>query len=163
MPKLRSAQKVSLSGFAMIEVVIVLIIIGTLVVLIVNSLQAVQAKTRDTTRRNDIDHIAQALETCDNAKDKCNSSYPSVLQLTDTAPTGFIATNMPGFSNDWLLDSSAGVIQTGAASAATQYQYTTTPNGCTGTGGDTPCTGFTLRTYQETNPNHPYVRESANK
>jgi len=147
----------------MIEIVIILVVIGILIVLIVNSLQTVQAKSRDTTRRNDIDHIAQALEVCYSAKDACNGAYPSVLQLTDTSPAGFITTNMPGFSNDWLIDSSAGVIQNEAASPATQYQYATTPDRCTGTGGDTPCTGFTLRTYQETNPDHPYVKESANK
>lgn len=152
-----------MSGFTMVEVIIVLIVLGILAVLIVNSLQAVQAKSRDATRRSDIDSIAAALEACYNSKDKCNGTYPSVLQLTDTSPTGFVATNFTGFNNDWLLDSSAGVIQAGSATAATQYQYTTSPQNCTGTGGDIPCMGFTLRAYQETNPDHPYVKESFNK
>ena len=151
------------SGFTIVEVIIVLIVIGVLAVLIVSSLQTVQAKSRDSTRRNDIDNIAAALEACYNDKDKCASTYPSILQLTDTSPTGFVATNLTSFNNDWLVDSSAGVIQGGTASPATQYQYVTTPQSCTGTGGDTPCTGFTLRAYQETNPDHPYVKESFNK
>jgi len=147
----------------MIEVIIVLVILGILAVLIVNSLQAVQAKSRDSTRRSDIDSIAQKLEACYSDKDTCNGTYPSVLQLTDTSPTGFVTTNLPGLNNDWLLDSSAGLIQSDATSAATQYQYATTPDNCTGTGGNLPCTGFTLRTFQETNTAQPYVKESFNK
>jgi type II secretory pathway pseudopilin PulG len=147
----------------MVEVIIVLVVLGILAVLILNSLQTVQAKSRDATRRNDVDNIAQQLEGCWGDKDKCNGSYPSVMQLTDTSSNGFVATNMPSFNNDWLYDSSAGVIQSGNASAATQYQYVTTPENCTGTGGEILCTGFTIKAYQETNPDHPYVKESFNK
>lgn len=147
----------------MVEVVIVLVVLGILTVLILNSLQTVQAKSRDATRRSDIDNIAQQLENCWSDKDKCNGSYPTVMQLTDTSPSGFIVTNLPSFNNDWLYDSSAGTIQSGNASAATQYQYITTPDSCTGTGGEIPCKGFTLKAYQETNPDHPYVKESLNK
>jgi type II secretory pathway pseudopilin PulG len=147
----------------MVEVIIVLVVLGILVVLILNSLQTVQAKSRDATRRSNVDNIAQQLENCWGDKDKCNSSYPSVSQLTDTSPSGFVATNLPNFSNDWLYDSSNGVIQSGNASAATQYQYTTSPDNCTGTGGEILCRGFTLKAYQETNTGHPYVKESFNK
>ena len=147
----------------MIEVVIVLLVIGVLGILILNSLQAVQAKSRDTARRNDIDNIAQKLENCYNDSKKCNGAYPSIIQLTDTPQNGWIATNLSGFDNSWLYDSSNGVIQSDSASAATQYQYATTPDSCTGTQGDTPCKGFTLKAYQETNPSHPYVKESINK
>lgn len=162
---IRSATKPSsrLGGFTMVEVIIVLVVLGILAVLIVNSLQTVQAKSRDATRRSDIDSIAQKLEACYDDKEKCNSSYPSIIQLTDTSPNGFATVNLQGFNNDWLRDSSAGLIQTDDASAATQYQYTTTPEGCTGTAGDTRCQGFTLRAYQETNPDHPYIKESFNK
>src|SRR6266498_545319 len=150
-------------GFTIVEVIIVLLILGILAVLILNSLQAVHAKSRDATRRNDIDSIAKALESCYASKDRCNNAYPTVNQLTDTLQGGFISSNLPGFNNDWLHDSSAGLIQSDNASAATQYQYATTPAICTGTAGDTKCTGFTLKTYQETNPEHPYVKESFNK
>lgn len=163
MRRIRSAWNTTYQGFGMVEIVIALLVVGILIVLIVNSLQAVAAKSRDTVRRTDIDSIAQKLEACYNDKDTCDGTYPSLLQLTDTSPTGFVVTNLPGFSNDWLIDSSGGVIQTNSAAAATQYQYTTTPQNCTGTGGDLPCTGFTLSTYQETDPDHPYVKESLNK
>lgn len=160
---MRKARGSLTAGFTMVEVIIVLVIIGILVVLIVSNLQAVQAKSRDSTRRNDIDNISASLESCYNDKNKCNNTYPSVLQLTDTSPTGFITTNLTNFNNDWLVDSSNGTIQRTDATAATQYQYVTTPQDCTGTSGEAPCTGFTLRAYQETNPNHPYVKESFNK
>ncbi len=151
------------TGFTVIEVVIVLVVLGILAVLILNSLQTVQAKSRDATRRSDIDNISKQLENCWSNKDTCNGSYPTIMQLTDTSPNGFIATNLPGFTNDWLYDSSNGTVQSGNASAATQYQYVTTPDNCTGNGGDVPCHGFTLKAYQETNPDHPYVKESFNK
>ena len=152
-----------LTGFNMIEVIIALAILGVLAILIVNNLQIVQAKARDETRRSDIDSIATQLEGCYNNKDTCNHTYPSLSQLTDTLPGGFLDTNLKGLTSDWLYDSSAGIIQSGSASAATQYQYTTSPDGCTGTNGDAACKGFTLRAYQETNPDHPYVKDSLNK
>ncbi len=152
-----------LAGFTMVEVIIVLMVLGILALLILNSLQTVQAKSRDATRRSDVDNIAQQLESCYNDKDKCNGSYPSLLQLTDTSPSGFAVTNLPNLNNDWLYDSSAGAIQGRSASAATQYQYTVTPDSCSGTGGKVLCQGFTLKAYQETNPEHPYVKESFNK
>lgn len=150
-------------GFTVVEVIIVLLILGILAVLVLNSLQTVHAKSRDATRRNDIDSIAKALESCYASKNACNNTYPNINQLTDTLQGGFISANLPGFNNDWLHDSSAGMIQGGTASAATQYQYTTTPESCTGTTGDDKCTGFTLKAYQETNPEHPYVKDSFNK
>lgn len=150
-------------GFTAIEVIMVLIIIGILAVLIVNSLQSVQTKARDATRRTEIDNIAASLEDCYNNKNKCNGTYPSLSQLTDTFASGFIASNLPGFNNSWLYDSSAGIIQANTPTAATQYQYDPSPTDCTGAGGSLPCSGFTLRAYQETNTSHPYVKESANK
>jgi prepilin-type N-terminal cleavage/methylation domain-containing protein len=152
-----------LAGFTMVEVIIVLLVLGILAILILNSLQTVQAKSRDATRRSDIDTIAQRLEDCYSNKDTCNGHYPSLLQLTDTSSSGFIITDLPNFNNDWLYDSSSGPVQSNNASAATQYQYIVTPNSCTGTSGEILCQGFTLNTYQETNPDHPYVKESFNK
>ena len=147
----------------MIEVIIALAILGVLTLLIVNNLQIVQAKARDETRRSNIDNIATQLEGCFNNKDTCNHTYPSLSQLTDTLPGGFLDTNLMGLNSGWLYDSSAGIIQAGAASAATQYQYATSPDTCTGTTGDNPCKGFTLQTYQETNPESPYIKDSLNK
>jgi prepilin-type N-terminal cleavage/methylation domain-containing protein len=150
-------------GFTIVEIIITLVIVGILAFLILNSLQTVQAKSRDALRRSDMDSIAKNLEACYGDKDKCDNAYPTVNQLTDTSPGGFLATNFPNFNNEWIYDSSAGLIQTGDASPATQYQYITTPDGCSGTFGDTKCTGFTLKAYQETNPQQPYVKDSFNK
>lgn len=161
--ELLSTRHNRLAGFTMVEVIIVLVVLGILAILILNSLQTVQAKSRDSTRRNHIDQIAQKLEACYDNKDTCAGAYPSLLQLTDTSPNGFVVTNLPGFNNDWLRDSSNGVIQAADANAATQYQYSVSPDDCTGTTGSAKCTGFTLRAYQETNPDHPYVKDSFNK
>lgn len=150
-------------GFSMIEVIIALVILGILAILIVTSLQNVQAKARDETRRTAIEGIASQLEGCYNNKDTCNHAYPSLSQLTDNLPGGFLDKYLMGLNSAWLYDTSAGIIQADDASAATQYQYVTSPDSCTGTNGDTPCKGFTLRAYQESNPDHPYVKDSLNK
>lgn len=149
-------------GFTVAELFIFVLVVGLIFVLALLSLQAVKAKSRDTVRRNAIDGIAAQLESCYSGK-KCNGTYPSLLQLTDTAAGGFVGTNLPSLNTGYLYDSSAGIVQAGSPSAATQYQYSVTPNGCSGTTGSTPCTGFTLKTYQETNPNNPYVKESLHK
>lgn len=159
----RKSRSATLGGFSMVEVIVVLLTLGILTVLIMSSLQTVQAKNRDATRRTSIDNIAAKLEACYKDEKKCNKTYPTIIQLADTSPTGWTTSNLTGFNNAWLYDSSNGVIQGNPASAATQYQYTTTPTGCTGTQGDTPCQGFTLRAFQETNPEHPYVKDSLNK
>ncbi len=145
-------------GFVMIEAVIALIILGVIVALVLNSLQLVQAKSRDTHRRDEIDAIASQLETCYTGP--CKGSYPSLLQLTDTFPGGFVSSHLTGLSTDNLYDSSAGIIQAGDATAATQYQYSPMPDRCTGIDGALPCSGFTLKAYQETNPDHPYTKQS---
>lgn len=150
-------------GFAMVEAIIILLIVGILAVLAMNSLQLVQAKSRDTTRRADMDAIAHTIEGCFADKDRCNDTYPSLNQLTDTFDGGFVATQLKGLSTDALHDSSAGIIQAEPASAATQYQYVTAPDQCTGTIGDTPCRGFTLRAYQETSTEQSYIKDSLYK
>lgn len=150
-------------GFALIEAIIILVIAGLITILALTSLQSVQAKSRDTQRRTDIDAIARALEDCYSDKDRCSSTYPSLNQLTDTFEGGFVASQLKSVNNDMLYDTSAGIIQPLAASPATQYQYTITPEGCTGTQGNSPCSGFTLRAYQETSPEQPYIKDSLNK
>jgi Tfp pilus assembly protein PilE len=148
-------------GFGMIEAIIIVLVVGAIAILGLLSFQAVQAKSRDTSRRNAIDAVASALEDCYN--NKCESTYPTLLQLTDTASGGFVDTNLGSFNTTNLYDSSAGIIQSDAASAATQYQYTVEPTSCSGTGGAIPCTGFTLKAFQETNVSNPYVKESLHK
>lgn len=148
-------------GFSVVELIIVLIIVGILAALILNSLQTIKAKARDAQRRTDLAAIAKQLEDC--FTDTCNGYYPSLIQLTDTSDSGFVVTHFKHFDADALFDNSHGTIQQREPSAAAQYQYVATPANCTGTAGATPCTGYTLRTYQETNPEHPYVKESFNK
>jgi hypothetical protein len=123
----------------------------------------VQAKSRDALRRDDMDSIAKTLEACHTDKDKCAGAYPTVRHITDTSPGGYLDTNFASFNKEWIYDSSAGLIQSSDPSPATQYQYIATPDHCTGTVGENKCTGFTLKAYQETNPEHPYVKDSFNK
>ncbi|HWZ66171.1 MAG TPA: type II secretion system protein [Patescibacteria group bacterium] len=147
-------------GFTIVELLIVIVVIGILAALVLNSFSGVQAKARDTKRQTDMKALATQLEVCYN--DKCGSSYPTLVQLTDTSAGGFIQTNMKGLDVNALKDSNGATIQANAPAATNQYQYSPTPAGCTGTTGATLCTSFTLQAFQEKTPTTPYVKTSLN-
>lgn len=147
-------------GFTIVELLIVIVVIGILAALVLNSFAGVQAKARDTKRKTDIRAIATQLEVCYN--DKCGGAYPSLTQLTDTSAGGFVQTNLKGLDVNALKDSNGNLIQSGAPSSTNQYQYSPTPAGCTGTTGATLCTSFTLNAYQEQSPATPYTKASLN-
>lgn len=147
-------------GFTIVELLIVIVVIGILAALVLNSFSGVQAKARDTKRQTDMKAIATQLEVCYN--DKCGGAYPTLAQLTDQTAGGFIQTNMKGLDTNALKDSNGATIQANAPASTNQYQYSPTPAGCTGTTGATLCTSFTLQAYQEKTPSTPYTKASLN-
>ena len=132
-------------GFTVVELLIVIVVIGILAALVLNSFAGVQAKARDTQRQTDINAIATQLEACYN--DRCNGTYPTLAALQDVAASGWVETNLPGFDISALYDTTDTLIQGNAPSATAQYQYT--GSGCSGALATDTCTGFTLSTYQE--------------
>jgi prepilin-type N-terminal cleavage/methylation domain-containing protein len=62
-------------GFTIVELLIVIVIIGILAALVLNSFSGVQAKARDTKRQTDIRAISSQLEAWYNGSG--NGSYPS--------------------------------------------------------------------------------------
>lgn len=153
-------QRARQHGFTIVELLIVIVVIGILAALVLNSFAGVQAKARDTKRKTDIQAIATQLEACYN--DKCGGAYPTLAQLTDTSAGGFVQTNLKGLDITALKDSNGNLLQANAPSSTNQYQYSPTPAGCTGTTGATLCTSFTMQTYQEQSPNTPYTKASLN-
>lgn len=147
-------------GFTIVELLIVIVVIGILAALVLNSFSGVQSKARDTKRQTDMKAIATQLEVCYN--DKCGGAYPTLVQLTDTTAGGFIQTNMKGLDVNALKDSNGATIQANAPASTNQYQYSPTPAGCTGTTGATLCTSFTVQAYQEKTPSTPYTKTSLN-
>jgi prepilin-type N-terminal cleavage/methylation domain-containing protein len=146
-------------GFTVVELLIVIVVIGILAALVLNSFAGVQAKARDTQRKTDINAIATQLEACYN--DKCNGTYPGLTNLQDDATNGWVETNLPGFDKSALYDSTNAKIQGNAVSATAQYRYV--GSDCTGVGAAEVCKGFTLTAWQEQNTGSPYTKESLNK
>lgn len=154
-------QKQLQRGFTVVELLIVIVVIGILAALVLNSFAGVQAKARDTQRKTDINAIATQLEACYN--DKCNGAYPTLAELQDDAASGWVETNLKGLDKGALFDSTNAKVQGGAVSATAQYRYVPAPASCTGVSGATVCTGFTLSAWQEQATGTPYTKESLNK
>lgn len=141
-------------GFTIVELLIVIVVIGILAALVLNSFTGVQARARDTERRTDINAISTQLEVYYND----NGGYPTLAQLQDDAAGGFIETNLKGMDKEAIKDPKG--VKIGVAGST--YTYTPLPAACTGATGATPCTSFTLNGDLEKSTPDPYVKKSLN-
>lgn len=150
------------NGFAFLELIISIVVVGVLVALALNSYGEVQAKSRDTKRQAAIDTIAAALEACYNGP--CKHTYPSLLQLQDDSSSGWVQANLPHFASSTLYDSKLNKIQGDAPDVNGEYQYQ--PLKADGQqcpiGMNQVCAGYVLRAWQEQHPDSPYVKRSLN-
>jgi len=104
------------SGFTIIELLIVIVVIAILAGLVLNAFGNIQARARDTERRNDINAIHTQLELYHGD----NSSYPAALaDLENLNAEALVA---PGTDED--------------------YTYATTPDDCETDAND--CATYTL-------------------
>lgn len=136
------------SGFTIVELLIVIVVIGILATLVIVTFSGVQQKARDTKRETDVKALASQLEVYY----ANNGSYPAIAELQDSTPsTGWVAQNLKGLDLAGLVAPTATVAAnansiSGTASTTT-YQYVATPAGCTTAAKD--CTGFTLTAQRE--------------
>lgn len=126
------------SGFTIVELLIVIVVIGILAALVVTTFAGIQKKARNTERETDIKAIHGQLE----AFFSQNSSYPTLAQLNDAT---WRSTNMKSLDAEALKDPKAQTGQTtpAASPSATQYGYAVTGDAgatCDGTN----CTTYTL-------------------
>jgi prepilin-type N-terminal cleavage/methylation domain-containing protein len=141
-----SIKKARESGFTIVELLIVIVVIGILAALVIVTFSGIQQKARDTKRQTDIKAIHGHLESY---YAQNGSGYPI---LADVNTASWRATNFKGLDEAALCDpsaaSSTGCALVGAA-AANSYAYETFASdgttACTGTAGNSDtCAKYTL-------------------
>jgi prepilin-type N-terminal cleavage/methylation domain-containing protein len=131
-----SLKKARSSGFTIVELLIVIVVIGILAALVIVTYNGIQQKARDTERKTDIKALQGHMEAywADQAK------YPTLAQSNDTT---FRSTNFKGLDGSAFADPKNASSQTlCATSTASCYGYAVTPSGCDNTATD--CTNYTL-------------------
>ena len=147
-----SLKKRDQSGFTIVELLIVIVVIGILAALVVTTYGGIQAKARDSNRQSDV----KALQTQLEAFYATKNYYPAVADVNSTS---WRTANMKSLDAEALIDPSAAsgttTLSTTAASASNNKVYGYVTSGCTGTAptdgtnGTDQCTGYTLTTYLE--------------
>jgi prepilin-type N-terminal cleavage/methylation domain-containing protein len=138
MDTLRLPKQRNQSGFTILELVAVIVIIGILLVLIIITHSGVQRSERDTERQRDI----KALHLELTAYYTLNNRYPT---LSDVNDGNWRSTNMKGLDNDVLQDPTS--IDTTLTDKPDKNVYAYKVTSTKGTSCDnqkTPCTQYTL-------------------
>ncbi len=131
-----SLKKRTSSGFTIVELLIVIVVIGILAALVVTTYNGIQQKARDTERKTDINALHGQVE----AYSAQNGKYPTLANMNDST---FRTANLKGLDPAALQDPKGTAQTLVATPQADAYSYAVTPSGCdNGAGGD--CTGYTL-------------------
>lgn len=112
-------------GFTIVELLIVIVVIGILAGLVLNTFNGIQARARDTERKTDVNSIHAQVE----AYHADNGYYPTTANV---ASATWVATNLPGLDAEALNDPTSG-----------SYAYATTVATCDNTAGNL-CAAYTL-------------------
>lgn len=131
------------SGFTIVELLIVIVVIGILAALVVTTFSGIQRKARNTERETDIKAIHGQLE----AYFAQNNSYPAMAELNDAS---FRSSNLKGLDAEALKDPKGASQAVSAAASATSYGYAPTKDdgsACTTAAND--CSKYTLTAKRE--------------
>lgn len=145
------------SGFTIVELLIVIVVIGILAGLVVTTFSGIQKKARDKERQTDINALHGQVE----AYYAQNGKYP---MLADVNSSTWRSDNMKGLDGDALKDPNGGAIDTLATTvSSTQYRYDPTKEDNTACDNTVPgdeCVKYTLEadleegtTYEKTSLN----------
>jgi len=133
------------SGFTIVELLIVIVVIGILAGLVITTFNGIQQKARDTERETDIKAIHAQVEAFWAQK----GYYPSLVDLNDRAATiGFVAVNLKGLDSGAFQDPKGASATLVAAPVASAYAYDVEPNACD-TAGSLTCVSYTLTSTLE--------------
>ncbi len=128
------------SGFTIVELLIVIVVIGILATLVIVTFTGIQQKARNSQRQTDINAVDSHVE----AFYAQNGYYPTLADLQDST---FRSNNLKGLDPEALTDPKGGDIQ--GTSDASHYSYVAAGTGCTNTtatpsGSANTCDSFTL-------------------
>lgn len=145
------------SGFTIVELLIVIVIIGILAGLVITTFAGIQARARDSERQTDINAIQKQLE----AYYANFGGYPSLADFNNTSPnTNFRTNNNIKLDDKALADPSNPTLSTLVASITTK-RYAYVPAGASAScasptdgagassGTTNPCTSYTLTAVKE--------------
>ena len=104
------------SGFTIVELLIVIVVIGILAGLVITTYSGIQQKARNTERQTDLKTLQAQLE----AYFAQQAHYPS---LTDLNTANWISTNMKGTDKETTRDPSGTLYTLVATPTAKQYAY----------------------------------------
>lgn len=155
------------SGFTIVELLIVIVIIGILATLVIVTFSGVQQKARDSERKTDINAIAGQLE----AGYANKGYYPTVAGLNSATTRSdleiridlkaFADPKNPQTAGSQVVSAGSTTIPSSHGSEAYNYYYT--PTGCSDTTEAGQCTGYTVYAFLEgKEPTDVYKRESTN-
>lgn len=141
------------SGFTIVELLIVIVVIGILAALVVTTYNGIQQKARDTERKTDVNALHGQVE----AYQAQNGKYPTLANVNDAT---FRSANLKGLDPAALQDPKGNAQTLVAAPVADSYSYAATPVGCDNAVGGTDCTSYTLTATLEAGGT--YVKQSLN-
>jgi prepilin-type N-terminal cleavage/methylation domain-containing protein len=140
-----SKIKKSSKGFTIVELLIVIVVIGILAALVLNSFRGVQERARDTERRTDTNSIATQLEVYYTD----NGGYPQFTGQVDT--DSWITANLKGADlNAWRAPGFNGNTMVNSATPnKDQYGYKPLQDDGTTACTTAPCAKFKIYWYSE--------------
>jgi len=145
----------SQKGFTIVELLIVIVVIGILAALVLNTFAGVQKRARDTERQTDVTAIATQLEKAYTD----NGGYPLFTQIdTEAEATAFFKGIDAG-----ALSAPGKPFSLGSNASADKDSYGYQATGCTAD--DNSCTAFTLTYTKEelkTGETNPVSKASLN-
>ena len=139
------------SGFTIVELLIVIVVIGILAALVITTFTGIQQRARNTERETDIKALHGQIE----AYYAQNGRYPTLGNLNDST---WRSTNMKGLDAEAIKDpkwastitacTASGAPSLATAAQANCYSYEVTPANCdNSTAAD--CTSYTLKATKE--------------